>query len=821
MVNNDQYNGSRWPDEWDESHVQLLRANDPQEIQQELPTTYSPHPAFEDAAHMAQFAYAAYVREENQRRVSQSQPDADVRAPTPLERPVDSRFPNLPPSYEEGWLGLERRRQTLPQPEQHKQQQYQQHYQQPQQHLQYQSQYQTQHQTQYDSQQQRYDQRRQEQEQQQSQLQELQRQQEEHQKQQQQRRQIEQEKRIQKQNKRDQQEQQLLEQQRQNEEQQRQWLQQEQERGRREEQQRQQSILNAQRRQYERPFGASLSSPTFSHQSDDSRPAQNYTTNSAIPPQQFASTTAPMQAPAQQMPHSRFLPQMRAPPHISMERPTGTASVEQKKDDYLKSEIRSAGVHNAIARPQSRACISTPDEQRSLAAPAFFQTSPPREPYTSASRSTLEPRAQASSTSYTRPGPVAPVRAQMTSPNMRPQSLHTTIAPSLLSIINLTSDDPKRASHPSIPTRQAATPIPDHLSANRHASHASHASSQSPNTASPVLPSASGSSRPQSSSPALSQMKTFSTPVQAPSIEVSLALLASSQSQPPSSQPSPAPMGIFSARQCTGPLGQYKYQTSHPTKLDSVSAPAPSPLPKPTIGTAPQLSNSQRLSQAPKPVPSPPPSQSWSPARAAQSGPRFSQAPPSKSRRLNNGTKVKVQQIPLGPVAQRFKAGDYVRKSPSQSHIPLKPDMIQPMNNADALKKFSYDPATIAHDVLINCAKHPTERALNEHMEAIRNKFPEVDASKDLTTFRWDLVEEAQASLVSQNRETGAAPPVFAPRVLPPPAPIGPPRSSHKAPGHRASWASGASGAASTSTSTSINNCDLTTASKCCRFAVG
>ncbi|KAJ5756797.1 hypothetical protein N7533_006340 [Penicillium manginii] len=454
MVNNDQYNGyHRWPKEWEES--QPLEMNEAQAIQQELPTTYYPHPAFEDAEHMTQFAYAAYVRSrDNQRRVSQSQPDADARAPTPLERPTDSRYPHLPPSYEEGWLALKQRRQNL-------QQQYQPHYQQPQQQLQYQSQYQSQNQTYYSRQQQeqqsrlperrRQQEEQREQEREKSRQQERQRLQEEHQKQYQQQQQLEQERQkeqkqreweIQQQQQQQEERRRLKKerkkQERQKEEQQQ--LQQELDRRRREEQQRQQITLNAQRRQYERHLGTISSSPTY---------------------------------------------------------PTG----------------------------------------------------------------------------------------------------------------------------------------------------------------------------------------------------------------------------------------------------------------------------------------------------AAQSGPRFSQDPPSKSRRLNNGAKVKVKQTPPGSVARTFKAGDYVRNSPSQSHAPLKRDMIQPMNNADELKKFSYDPTTIAHDVLINCAKHPTERPLNEHMQALRKKFPEVDASKDLTTFRWDLVEEAQASLASQIRETGAALPVSAlvytpapaparsaqPVALPPPTPIGAP----------------------------------------------
>ena len=68
--------------------------------------------------------------------------------------------------------------------------------------------------------------------------------------------------------------------------------------------------------------------------------------------------------------------------------------------------------------------------------------------------------------------------------------------------------------------------------------------------------------------------------------------------------------------------------------------------------------------------------------------------------------------------------------------------VVDPMNKRrDALRRSSYDPKTIARDILLASGKHPSMPPLNEHLEALRDKFMSVDANSDLSTFRWDLVD--------------------------------------------------------------------------------
>ncbi|KAB8232417.1 putative C2H2 finger domain protein [Aspergillus alliaceus] len=68
-------------------------------------------------------------------------------------------------------------------------------------------------------------------------------------------------------------------------------------------------------------------------------------------------------------------------------------------------------------------------------------------------------------------------------------------------------------------------------------------------------------------------------------------------------------------------------------------------------------------------------------------------------------------------------------------------DIVKPLNKSEAALKPSYDPGTIARDVLIAAGRHPTEPALNHHLTRLRDVFHNVDNSSDLETFRWDLVD--------------------------------------------------------------------------------
>lgn len=78
-------------------------------------------------------------------------------------------------------------------------------------------------------------------------------------------------------------------------------------------------------------------------------------------------------------------------------------------------------------------------------------------------------------------------------------------------------------------------------------------------------------------------------------------------------------------------------------------------------------------------------------------------------------------------------------------------DIIEPMNKRrDALRRSSYNPKTIARDVLLGLGKHPTMTPLNAHLDVLRDRFKAVDYDSNLSSFRWDLVDpegEAKAEL--------------------------------------------------------------------------
>ncbi len=70
------------------------------------------------------------------------------------------------------------------------------------------------------------------------------------------------------------------------------------------------------------------------------------------------------------------------------------------------------------------------------------------------------------------------------------------------------------------------------------------------------------------------------------------------------------------------------------------------------------------------------------------------------------------------------------------------PNMIRPMNKRqDALRRSSYNPKTIARDILLAIGKHPTMAPLNSHLDVLRDRFTAVNHESDLSTFRWDLVD--------------------------------------------------------------------------------
>ncbi|KAJ5924200.1 hypothetical protein N7466_008387 [Penicillium verhagenii] len=82
----------------------------------------------------------------------------------------------------------------------------------------------------------------------------------------------------------------------------------------------------------------------------------------------------------------------------------------------------------------------------------------------------------------------------------------------------------------------------------------------------------------------------------------------------------------------------------------------------------------------------------------------------------------------------------------------LRDDLVQPLDPKLAVIKDSYDPNTIARDVLIVANQHPTENCLNHHLIGLRRNIPAVKYSSDLESLRWDMIDpETPTSSVTAN----------------------------------------------------------------------
>ena len=106
----------------------------------------------------------------------------------------------------------------------------------------------------------------------------------------------------------------------------------------------------------------------------------------------------------------------------------------------------------------------------------------------------------------------------------------------------------------------------------------------------------------------------------------------------------------------------------------------------------------------------------------------------------------------------------------------LSHDVVEPMNKRrDALRRSTYNPKTIARDVLIGVGKHPTMAPLNAHLDILKDRFKAVDYESDLSTFRWDLADpEGEANVESSDTDDQEAVPVVAavPRQHPAPTAV-------------------------------------------------
>lgn len=75
---------------------------------------------------------------------------------------------------------------------------------------------------------------------------------------------------------------------------------------------------------------------------------------------------------------------------------------------------------------------------------------------------------------------------------------------------------------------------------------------------------------------------------------------------------------------------------------------------------------------------------------------------------------------------------------PSETRFRL---IVEPLDKKKALRRNTYNPATIARDVLLACGRHPSERQLNQHLEVLKTNLPQISNESDLSTIKWNLID--------------------------------------------------------------------------------
>ncbi|KAE8147989.1 hypothetical protein BDV25DRAFT_23890 [Aspergillus avenaceus] len=207
------------------------------------------------------------------------------------------------------------------------------------------------------------------------------------------------------------------------------------------------------------------------------------------------------------------------------------------------------------------------------------------------------------------------------------------------------------------------------------------------------------------------------------------------------------------------PQQQRPFMPSHPTTQPISPVISQGQIPRPHVGGWRHQNGPYRMAQVPR---------------------QINRVPDAKRRRIETstpGTTTPISQPvpqPMSqPVSQAIPQTHNLssfsfspRGTSDKTHLKNRADIAKPLNKADAASKITYDPKTIARDVLIATGRHPTEPGLNHHLSRLRDVFYHVDNSSDLETFRWDLVDTERVKTPRDPIRVPARPPV--PQAQPP-----------------------------------------------------
>ena len=154
--------------------------------------------------------------------------------------------------------------------------------------------------------------------------------------------------------------------------------------------------------------------------------------------------------------------------------------------------------------------------------------------------------------------------------------------------------------------------------------------------------------------------------------------------------------------------------------------------------------------------------------------------PPQQRRRIEDSTTMVVTEQaqekkaqanldksgPTSAVADLRSSDDGINldnfeHKPPKNDLLRSPGIARPMNKRqDALRRSSYNPKTLARDVLLAIGRHTKLSPLNSHLDSLRDKFMSVSYDTDLNTIRWDFIDPGgdpppmRASDVCKEEET-------------------------------------------------------------------
>ncbi|KAI9373372.1 hypothetical protein BJX61DRAFT_541820 [Aspergillus egyptiacus] len=374
---------------------------------------------------------------------------------------------------------------------------------------------------------------------------------------------------------------------------------------------------------------------------------------------------------------------------------------------------------------------------------------PSRAPMPPASQPTTQPMVQHTAPQFTRPG------SQYIPPSRQtPQAPQHTASPVL-------SQTPSQCmSQPDI-----------HAQSNASSNGSSRAApSASPQTTAQHIPRRNPQFASPQSAPQSLPQTVASTTKQSP------AQQTAQQLQRPSSQfASPQNKHLTLPQSAPQSAAHTKIQQQNPQRPSPQSSqPNSRPVTQPLSATP---SSQPLVSKAAVQSATPPVTHRLPQTIPPQMPPSTQTAPPAASSQPSQN----MPQMAQGPHALaargpfgNFAAYSYQPANPAdKTSLKRRLDIVSRLREEDAAQKVTYDPQTIARDILIASSRHPTEAPLNHHLFRLRDVFSAVDMNSDLETFRWDLVDPGERSRDLKQKRTFAqtsqtAPPPAVQVVQPP-----------------------------------------------------